>query len=399
MSSTEPLDLGPGTCPVLGPPGCLRAAAGTPSSERAGSASAAATPVPPPASPAEERGGTGAAGDGASSGGPPLPDDPVHEPMHLITAALDAGCSLLQSRGPVGKIHQHVCAFHMYSHDATRPVRAHHYCAHRGEEMRQCVLYDSSEPNARLIGLEYIISRRLYESLPPEERRYWHSHVYEVKSGMLVAPGVPGPAEDADMRQVINTYGKIWHTWQVDRGDPLPLGPPQLMMAYTADGQLPPDVLASRDRAMGVDSQQVRHRRRHMAADPPEPHPDADHPWRTGRAWQCVMQEVDFRRPPPPPAAASSAPSSAPALGSGSAPPGAAASVAQGAETGQGGSGGAMQGEEGPGPLGGDRGVMVGGALPLPTGGAGEAMDSLRPGGGGESGGAAAGGPAGEGQA
>jgi hypothetical protein len=45
---------------------------------------------------------------------------------------------------------------------------------------------------------------------------------------------------------------------QVDRGDPLPLGPPHLMMAYVADGQLPPEELAARDRDVGVDSQRVR---------------------------------------------------------------------------------------------------------------------------------------------
>jgi hypothetical protein len=37
-----------------------------------------------------------------------------------------------------------------------------------------------------------------------------------------------------------NTYGKTFHTWQVDRGDVLPLGPPQLMMSATADGQVKP---------------------------------------------------------------------------------------------------------------------------------------------------------------
>jgi hypothetical protein len=37
-----------------------------------------------------------------------------------------------------------------------------------------------------------------------------------------------------------NTYGKTFHTWQVDRGDVLPLGPPQLMMSATADGQVQP---------------------------------------------------------------------------------------------------------------------------------------------------------------
>jgi hypothetical protein len=46
--------------------------------------------------------------------------------------------------------------------------------------MRQCIIYDSADNNARLIGIEYIISRRLFESLPEEEKKLWHSHQYEV---------------------------------------------------------------------------------------------------------------------------------------------------------------------------------------------------------------------------
>ena len=52
------------------------------------------------------------------------------------------------------------------------------------------MLYDGPGPNARLIGIEYMISKRVYESLDPEERKLWHSHVFEVKSGMLIMPKV-----------------------------------------------------------------------------------------------------------------------------------------------------------------------------------------------------------------
>ena len=60
-------------------------------------------------------------------------------------------------------------------------VEAHHYCSCANEEVRQCVIYDSADSNARLIGIEYIISRRLFESLPEEEKKLWHSHTYEVR--------------------------------------------------------------------------------------------------------------------------------------------------------------------------------------------------------------------------
>ena len=46
----------------------------------------------------------------------------------------------------------------------------------------------------------------------------------QVMSGQLYAPGVPNMAENVEMQKLVDTYGKTWHTWQVDRGDPLPLG-------------------------------------------------------------------------------------------------------------------------------------------------------------------------------
>lgn len=45
---------------------------------------------------------------------------------------------------------------------------------------------DSDKSNARLIGIEYIISRRLFEGLPADEKKYWHSHSHEV-GGALAA--------------------------------------------------------------------------------------------------------------------------------------------------------------------------------------------------------------------
>ena len=92
-----------------------------------------------------------------------------------------------------------------------------------------------------------MIKPHLYETLDREERRLWHSHVFEVKSGMLVMPQpsalVPqalwDKAETAEMEQVVELYGKVYHLWQVDRGDKLPLGEPQLMTSLTQADQLP----------------------------------------------------------------------------------------------------------------------------------------------------------------
>jgi hypothetical protein len=108
---------------------------------------------------------------------------------------------------PIGDIHAHVCGIHFYNGDLSRQVIAEHYCAHLSDEVLQCIIYDSNKPGARLIGIEYIVSAKIFESLPAEEKKLWHSHNYEVKSGVLTAPGMADAAEKDLMKVLIGTYG------------------------------------------------------------------------------------------------------------------------------------------------------------------------------------------------
>jgi len=167
---------------------------------------------------------------------------------------------------PVRQIHQEVCGIHMYDGEPERQVIAYHFCSHLNDDVRQCVIYDSDKPSARLIGIEYIISDKVFKTLPEEEKRYWHSHVYEVKSGLLVAPGVPELAEKSEMKKLITTYGKTYHTWQVDVDKALPLGPARLMMALTKDGMVSPSLVAKKDELTGIQTGQRRHSREDIPA-------------------------------------------------------------------------------------------------------------------------------------
>lgn len=122
-----------------------------------------------------------------------------------------------------------------------------------------------------------MITPRLYETLPQEERKYWHSHVFEVKSGMLIMPQgiLPEAAweavENKEMEQVVELYGKVYHLWQVDRGDKLPMGEPQLMTSYTKDGQLDFEEVRKRDKKFGVDYEKKKEGRQYIKD--PEIHP------------------------------------------------------------------------------------------------------------------------------
>ncbi len=200
------------------------------------------------------------------------------------TKTLEAGAELLQEKSPTAAIHGHVCGFHFYNGDMKRQLRAEHYCSHLNEDVLQCVIYDSEGKNARLIGIEYIISEALFKQLPEEEKKLWHSHRYEVMSGQLVAPGIPAVAERELMQKLVTTYGKTWHTWQVDRGDKLPLGLPKLMMGFTADGQADPKMVEQRDKDLKIDSAKIRADRQ-KNIKPGEIAPGAD-AWEKGDVFQ-----------------------------------------------------------------------------------------------------------------
>ena len=201
--------------------------------------------------------------------------------------------ALLAAESPVASIHAHLCGFHFYSGDLKRAVRVEHYCSHLNEDVLQCVVYDSTAKNARLIGVEYIISEALFKQLPAEEKKLWHSHRYEVMSGLLTAPDASGAAEQELMKDFVSTYGKTWTLWQVDRGDKLPLGLPKLMMGFTAEGQLDTQLVADRDRELKIDSSQVKAKRADLATRPIAEGADA---WQQGRTFQI---SDDLLKQPP----------------------------------------------------------------------------------------------------
>ncbi|KAL1956028.1 hypothetical protein VTO42DRAFT_7843 [Malbranchea cinnamomea] len=213
------------------------------------------------------------------------------QPPSALNQALNIGAAASQNFDPVNQLCAHLYAYHVYASDPTRCVQANHYCSQVSQDMRQCLIYDSPSKNARLIGIEYMITPRVYESLPQAERKLWHSHVYEVKSGMLVMPtstAAPVPtavwnkAETTEMEQVIPLYGKTYHLWQVDRGDRVPMGAPELMVSFTSDEDVKraaPDGLQTlfdkTKQTFGIDSREKAEMRKGLCPDV-KIHPDAD---------------------------------------------------------------------------------------------------------------------------
>jgi hypothetical protein len=202
------------------------------------------------------------------------------------TKLLEKGADILQNKPPVEALNAYLDGFHFYNGNLKGQMEAHHYCSIVNEDMTQCVIFDGNVKGAKIMGVEYIVSAKLFAGLPEREKSLWHSHVHEVKSGQLVAPGIPAIAEKELMKKLITTYGKTWHTWHTDLHKELPLGVPQLMMGFTADGQSDPQMLSDRDKRFGISSEEKKRSR----AEIPTPAID-----RGADAWQAgnVVQIAD----------------------------------------------------------------------------------------------------------
>jgi hypothetical protein len=200
------------------------------------------------------------------------------------TRAVEAGAPLLETPAPLRALGVYLDGLHFRNGRMDEQMDVHHYCGALNEELIQCVLFDGSGGDARMVGVEYVVSARLFASLAAEEKAMWHSHRYEVKSGQLVAPGMPGAAEHEVMEKLISTYGKTWHTWADDPN--LPLGIPALMMGFTADGQARPELVEKRDQALGVSTAAKKAARADIPDTPILPGADA---WQDGNVVQLKL--------------------------------------------------------------------------------------------------------------
>jgi hypothetical protein len=158
------------------------------------------------------------------------------------TKALEGGAKSLQRNAPAAALDVYMVGFHPMRSEPSHQMEAHHFCRQVNEDFAQCVLFDGNTAEANLNGIEYIISEKLFETLAPAERQYWHPHNYEILSGQLQAPGLPAMAEKEFLRRKMNSYGKTWHVWQTARGDKLPLGDPMLAWSFNRDGEIRPEL-------------------------------------------------------------------------------------------------------------------------------------------------------------
>jgi hypothetical protein len=180
--------------------------------------------------------------------------------------------------------------FHFISGHSDHYLQANHHCVIMSTSFIQCALYAPGSNPARLAGIEYIITGVEFAKLPMEERKLWHSHQYEVSSGFLVEPGMPGNVDNEVMKILVDSYGKTFHTWRWDQKDSaLPLGIPEFVNGYTGGGQLPQSFVDARDAYWGINTSSIQTSRKAIDVPPVQNGADA---WKEGLILTLEMKET-----------------------------------------------------------------------------------------------------------
>jgi hypothetical protein len=105
----------------------------------------------------------------------------------------------------------------------------------RNDSVSHRLLYDGPGPDARLIGVEYLVSDEVYRQMPVEEQLYWHKHPDEVDAHLVRSPTPTRSPARATGAAVGTRWGKVYYTWP--SGSDYPRGPSRL--AWSDTGELP----------------------------------------------------------------------------------------------------------------------------------------------------------------
>src|SRR5215204_1920521 len=105
----------------------------------------------------------------------------------------------------------------------------HHHCKVYDDMTATCLLFPTGmNDQDKLYGIEYVIPANQYNTLPQEEKKYWHYHLTELPRVNATLPDMTAE-EAAKVKPILDeTYGKVVYFWQY--GDELPTGEPKAVI-------------------------------------------------------------------------------------------------------------------------------------------------------------------------
>lgn len=103
---------------------------------------------------------------------------------------------------------------------AGKAVPIHHFCKQTTPNVIMCLAFTSDEPNAKLVGVEPIITTAQWKTLSAGERRKWHYHRPEIEGGFVKLIGVPAEQAAKIAEFAKETYGQMIYFWRADSSVP-----------------------------------------------------------------------------------------------------------------------------------------------------------------------------------
>src|SRR3981081_4835709 len=107
----------------------------------------------------------------------------------------------------------HVLAPHLVDGKQMGPY--HHYCKVLAPDPQiQCLIYDSTEPNANLVQVEWIYAKKLTRSQVPlqEWNKDWHDHKIEIAGGRVQVLDLP-PDKAKEVADLVATTDGMSYTF------------------------------------------------------------------------------------------------------------------------------------------------------------------------------------------
>ncbi len=143
----------------------------------------------------------------------------------VFYVSVAVGCAAAQTgtpKTPAEGFTIHVVAPHVINGKVMGPF--HHYCKVLSPEpVIECLLYESTDPGARLEGVEYIIAKSITRNgsvTLADWNKYWHDHKQEIGTRRLQVLDVP-PDEAKKVGELLSTTdGMIFHLWGHDQKVP-----------------------------------------------------------------------------------------------------------------------------------------------------------------------------------
>jgi hypothetical protein len=107
----------------------------------------------------------------------------------------------------------HVTAPHIVEGKVMGPY--HHYCKGITPEVLECLIYDTDDPKALMVQVEYFVAKTVSRANVPLKtwNKYYHDHAIEIASGRVQVLDRPAAQAKAIAEAAAQTDGIIFHLW------------------------------------------------------------------------------------------------------------------------------------------------------------------------------------------